>query len=346
MTEHGASLEAVAFRDLLASRWIGYAIHAAAALDLVDALTGAPRSAASVAGTVGADPVALDRLMRALVTIGLLRNADDRYDVTPLGALLRSDARESFRGQVLLTGGERSLRGWAEFVECVRTGYTSAQILDGINDTFAWFAERPEEQARFDAAMAEGTTQMADAIAAAYDFSDIGTVVDVGGGYGALLPPILQGYPKMTALVFDRPHCRAGATQLTAEAHVSDRCQFVGGDFFEDPLPPDADAYILKSVIHDWDDERSVALLRRCRHAMLDRSLLLVIEVVLPDRLGETPEHRRMVWADLNMLVATGGRERTRSQYDALFATADLRISSIAPTRTPTAMSVIEVRRA
>jgi orsellinic acid C2-O-methyltransferase len=345
MTDDKApSAEVMAIRDLMASRWVGYALNAAATLNVADALAGGPRPAASVAETVGADPVTLARLLRALVTIGLLRQREDgAYELTPVGALLRTDAPDRFRDQILLNGSERALKSWIHFVDCVRTGATAAKIVEGVDDPFAWFAERPEEQARFDAAMAEGTRGMAEAIGRAYDFTGIASIVDVGGGYGTLLPPILHAYPAMTGTVFDRPHCADGAAANAEKEGLADRYGFVSGDFFTDALPAGADAYLLKSVIHDWDDERSVAVLRRCREAMREDSRLLMVEVVLPDRLADEPAHRRMVWADLNMLVATGGRERTESEYNTLFDAAGLRVSRILPTRTTANMSVVEV---
>lgn len=332
-----------AFRDLLATRWVGYAIHAAAVLGIPDLLAGGPRTADGIAAEAGADPVALDRLLRALSTIGLVRLAGEAYELQPIGAVLCSNAPEGMRNQVLLTGGERSLDAWAKFVECVRTGRTASQILDGLDDPFAWFAERPEEQAKFDAAMASGTTAVARAVLDAYDFSGISTIVDVGGGYGTLLVEVLRAYPTATGVVFDRPHCRDGAESRIAGSGLADRYRFEDGDFFAVPLPAGADAYVLKSVVHDWDDEKSMAILRRCREAMRDESRLLLIEAVLPDDLDGSAEHRRMVWADLNMLVATGGRERTESQYRALLKAEDLSISRIIPTDTPTKMSVVEV---
>jgi hypothetical protein len=331
------------FRDLLSGRWVGYALHAAATLGLADAFdSGGPRPAARLAEATGADPRSLERLLRALGTIGLVSRSGDGYELTSLGALLRADSPERLRDQVLFTGGDRALRGWAQFPECVRSGRTAAAILDGIDDPFAWFAERPDQQAALDAAMAEGTAQMAGAIVRAYDFSGIDSAVDVGGGYGALLVPVLHAHPGLTATVFDRPHCEAGARELIAREGLADRYGFSGGDFFADPLPPGAGAYVLKSVIHDWDDERAVAVLRRCVQAMPAGARLLMIEVVLPDRLEPSAEHRRMVWADLNMLVSTGGRERTRSEYEALLAAAGLRITRIVPTDTPTSLSVVE----
>ncbi|MEY9928695.1 DNA-binding transcriptional ArsR family regulator [Catenulispora sp. GP43] len=334
--------DVVAFRDLLASRWIGPAIHAAAVLGLADVMAGQPMEVAEVAEAVGAEPDTLRRLLRALTTIGLVEQDGERFRVTSMGALLSADSPVRLRDQVLLTGGEGSLRGWGQFAACVRTGDTAAKILDGVDDPFASFDG--EARARFDAAMAEGTRQIAGAVERAYDFEGITSLVDVGGGYGTLLLPILHASAERTGVVFDRPGSAEGAQRIIEQEKLTDRYRFAGGDFFTDPVPEGADAYLLKSVIHDWDDARALAILRACRLAMRADSRLLLIEVVVPDRLDQAAEHRRMVWADLNMMVATGGQERSRSQYEALLTDAGLRIERIVPIDTPTMMSVIETR--
>lgn len=337
--------DVVVLRDLLASRWIGPAIHAAAALRLADVMGERSMSVAEVAGAVDADPHTLRRLLRALSTIGLVEQGDgdaDHFRMTAVGALLGSDSPARMRDQVLLTSGEGALRGWGQFVGCVRSGDTATKILDGVDDPFASFSG--EARARFDAAMAEGTRQIADAVVRAYDFGTLKSFVDVGGGYGTLLLPVLGADEERSGVVFDRPGCEDGAQGIIEQAGLADRYTFAGGDFFVDPVPPGADAYLLKSVIHDWDDDRAVAILRACRAAMRADSRLLLVEAVLPDRLGQVPEHRRMVWADLNMLVATGGQERSRSQYEALLGAAGLRLDHIVPIDTPTMMSVIEAQ--
>jgi hypothetical protein len=236
------------------------------------------------------------------------------------------------------------MRSWGAFDDCIRTGKTAAHLLDGIDDPFAAFDADPSARAQFDNAMAEGAHQVARQIADAYDFTDITRIVDVGGGYGTLLPPILHSRPGMTGIVVDRPNCREGAERTIAETGLHDRYSFVGADFFVDALPPGADAYVLKSVLHDFDVERSIAILRRCREAMTDSSRLLVVEIVVPDRLERTARHRGIVAADLHMLVATGGRERTESQYRALLAAAGLRLETVTPTGTAPGFDVIDAR--
>jgi hypothetical protein len=327
MTAHIEQLSAL--QRLVSSGWISRAILAAVQLDIPDALARGPRRATEVAGDIGADPTALNRLMRALTSIRILdMTTEDEYQLTARGELLRADARDSMRESVLLMGGGQ--RAWAHLTECVRTGDHAVKLLDGIEDPFEAFS--PEGRAVFDEAMVAGTKLIAGAVALAYDFSGMRSIVDVGGGHGALLPPILRANPAMTGKVFDLPTCREGALRVFEKTKIADRCEFVAGDFFEDALPGDADAYALKSILHDWDDEHCVAILRACRAAMHNSSRLLVIELIVPDRPGPSDEDQRIVQTDLNMLVATGGRERTKREYEQLLDAASFRISRITPT--------------
>jgi hypothetical protein len=326
-----------ALQRLVHSGWISRAILAAVELGVPDALAGGPRPAVEIAGDVGADATALNRLMRALTSIGLLNvSADGAYELTELGDLLRTEARDSMQNSVLLMGGGQ--RAWAQLTECVRTGDHAVKLLDGIDDPFEGFS--PDARAGFDEAMVAGTKLIAGAVALAYDFSGMRSIVDVGGGRGALLPPILRANPVMTGTVFDLVGCREGAVRVFEKTKIADRAEFVAGDFFEDALPPHADAYALKSVLHDWDDERCIAILQACRTAMRDRSRLLVIELIVPERPGSSDEDQGIVQNDLNMLVATGGRERTELEYGRLLDAASLRISRVIPTLAP--LSVTE----
>jgi hypothetical protein len=202
MTAHIERLGAL--QRLVHSGWISRAILAAVELRVPDALAGGPRVAVDIAGDVGADPTALNRLMRALTSIGLFDvSADGAYELTVLGELLRAEARDSMRDSVLLMGGGQ--RAWAQLTECVRTGDHAVKLLDGIDDPFEGFS--PEARAVFDEAMVAGTKLIAGAVALAYDFSGMRSIVDVGGGRGALLPPILRANPAMTGTVFDLPTC-------------------------------------------------------------------------------------------------------------------------------------------
>jgi hypothetical protein len=207
-------------------------------------------------------------------------------------------------------------------------------------------ASDPQSAAIFYQAMVEMTRLAAGALIKAYDFSGVHTLIDIGGGYGLLLAAILAAYPEMSGKVFDLPHCQEGATRLLAERGVAGRAEFVVGSFF-DSVPSGADAYVLKSVIHDWDDEKSLTIFEKCRAAMSERTRrkggarLLIIEPIVPDRMGSSSHDGVIVGSDLNMLVMAGGRERTEAEFRSLLEAAGLRIALIVAAP-PTAFSVIE----
>lgn len=324
---------------LAASLWIPQALHAAATLGVADAIAAEGSTSAEVAGAIGADPGALHRLLRALVALDLCTEGDDgRFALTPLGACLRADAPDSVRAWVRLMGGEMVWRCWGRLADCVRSGAPAPMLLAG-KDAFEWIAAHPTESALFDQSMRELTRRAAPALASACDVTGARAVVDVGGGHGALLAALLQRHPALRGAVYDLPHCAAGAAALLGEAGVADRGRFVPGNFFE-RVPDAADLYLLKSVIHDWNDERAIAVLRACRAAMHPAARLLLVEVVAPARPGRSPLDQMIAGTDLNMLVMTGGRERTEAEYRALCAAADLAVARIVPTAT--AFSLIE----
>jgi hypothetical protein len=326
---------------LATSYWVPQAIHAAAALGVADALAGGPRRSADVAHAVDADPAAIERLLRALVVLQLCTATDDgAFALTPLGRCLRSDTPDSVRAWVLLIGGPRCWSSWGRLAECVRTG-RSVPALEG-RDSWVDPDEDATSAAVFNQSMVQLTRHLAGAVAASYDFSRFRTIVDVGGGYGALLPPILQANPGLRGTVFDLARCADGARALASNSGVADRCAFVGGDFFVDVLPK-ADCYIIKSVIHDWDDEKSVAILRNVAAAMGPESVLLIVEPLVPERPGTSPIEAMLAFSDLNMLVVTGGRERTEADFHTLVSRAGLRHTRTIAT--PAMMSLIEGRK-
>ena len=328
---------------LAASLWIPQTLHAAAVLGVADAIAADGTTSAAVAETIGADPAATHRLLRAMAALELCREADDgRWLLTELGACLRADAPDSVRSWVMLMGGDMVWRSWGRLAESVRTGQPAPMLLEG-KDAFAWMADHPTEFAIFDHSMRELTRRAAPAIAAAYDFSGARAVVDVGGGHGALLAAVLVANPHLRGTVFDLAHCAEGAAELAGAADVGDRCGFATGSFFES-VPAGADVYLMKSVIHDWNDERSQVILRACRAALRPGARLVLVEVVVPERPGTSPLDQMIAGTDLNMLVMTGGCERTEAQYRALCEAAGLRVTRILPTAT--AFSLIEAEPA
>ncbi len=296
-------------------------IHLAARLSLADHLADGPKTSAELATATRTHAPSLHRLLRALTCFGVVtQTGPDRFELAPRGTPLRSDVPDSIRSLVLLYCSERAWRSWGELEYGIRTGNVPSEYVWGM-PTFEYFAKHPDMLATFNAAMAEHTRSVAPEIIAGYDFSRFGTLVDIGGGNGTLLAAILNAVPGLRGVLFDLPIGVERAAVTLTDAGVADRCRVVTGDFFNS-IPEGADAYLLKSVIHDWDDHEAVEILRNCRAAMADEGVVLVVERILPEEVS--PADIGAVMSDLNMLVATGGRERTAAEFRALYATAGL----------------------
>lgn len=322
---------------MISSLWVPQALYAAAKLGLTDVLADGPLSGIAVAEKAGTHPRATDRLLRSLVVLGLLEQQDDRYALTPLGRCLTKDAPDSVRSWALLWGGPMMWEPWGHLVDCVRTGEMAPKLLHGIDSSFELMASHPEDEEHFNRSMLELTRGLAGVLPACYDFSTVERVCDVGGGFGALLPPLLHAQPRLHGVVFDLPRCEQGSRELMTAQGLAERTRFVAGDFFES-VPGGADVYLLKSVIHDWNDEQSRRILTRCRETMDREAKLLVLEWIVPERVG--PADAGIVGTDLNMLVMVGGQERTEREYRELVASAGLRVTRVIPT--PAALSLIE----
>jgi predicted O-methyltransferase YrrM len=319
--------------------YLSRALHLAAKLGIADLLAAGPRPAQVLAAQTGTDAAALRRVLRLLASAGVFAEADDgAFELSPLGELLRSDVPGSARALVLLFAGVGLQDAWKELEYCVRSGEPAFRKHSPHGDAFSHFDA--EQAAVFDAAMATFAPQTAAAIAAAYDFSQFGSVVDVGGGNGALLIGLLRANPGLRGTVFDRPQAAEDARSRVAEAGLAERCQVLAGDFFES-VPQGADAYLLKHVIHDWDDAKAAAILRSCRRAMGPGATLLVAEGVYPPRVDQSLESRGAAANDVNMLVATGGRQRSEPEFRALYEAAGFTLAKVVPTPSPV-VSLIE----
>ena len=302
---------------------VSQAIHAAVELGIPDLLAEDERAADDLAQASGSDPATLYRLLRALASLGVLHEADGRrFSLAPLGQPLRGDVPGSLRGWVKLIGRDHVWRSWGNLATAVRDGENSFRALYGT-DLFDWRSEHPEESAIFDDAMKSLTSISNDAILAAYDFGRFGTIVDIGGGTGALLASVLAAHPETRGILFDQAHVVTGAEPVLHAAGVLDRCEVVAGSFFS-AVPAGGDAYLMKSIIHDWEDEESVQILRVCRTAMPPGAVLVLVE----RDLGPPNENPAAKLSDLNMLVMPGGRERTNEEYAELFRRAGLRHST------------------
>ncbi|MDX3640007.1 methyltransferase [Streptomyces sp. MB09-02B] len=301
-------------------------INAAVSLGVPDALAEGPRTSAQVARRTGAHEASMRRLLRGMAGMGMVEAQDgDRYALTSMGRPLRSDVPDSLRGMVLLFAGDAMWRSWGDLTETVRTGRNAFERVHGL-PYFDYFAERPEEYAVFNSAMGEDTRVAGRVLADGYDFSPYKTVVDVGGGNGALLTCLLQAHEGLRGIVFDRPEGVAQAPQALARAGLSDRCDVVAGDAFAG-VATGGDLYVLKSVLHDWDDEHALTILRNCRTAVPDHGRLLVMEPLMPERAEDLGPAHGIVTTDMDLLVTTGGRVRSEGDFAALFEAAGFRLT-------------------
>jgi len=272
----------------------------------------------------------LRRVLRLLVSAGVFaERADGRFELTPVGAALRSGPG-SMRASVLLFAGPGQWAVWGDLLTTVRTGEPALERVFGVGP-FEYFAARPDEAAVFDQAMAAYTATVARVVAGAYDFARLRAILDVGGGDGTLVTGILSATPGLRGATFDLPRLADRARARIRDAGVADRCEFVGGDFFE-AVPPGYDAYLLKHVIHDWNDERATRILATIRAAMAPGARVLLIESLYPARIDTGLESRSAAANDCNMMVATGGLQQTEAQFRDLFAAAGLRLTRVIPT--------------
>jgi C-methyltransferase len=312
--------------QLVTGHYVSRAIYAAAKLGIADVLKDGPLHYTELAKGCGAHAPSLYRLMLLLTSAGVFEEKEAGcFGLTPVGEYLQTGVPGSRRAQALLLAGRAQQRAWSGLLDVVKTGQTPSG-----RSAFQFFAKYPEEGAIFNEGMAAGSAETASAVAAAYDFAPFGTIVDVGGGHGVLLTAILAANPALRGILFDFPHAAEGAEKQMEAAGLRRRCEFAAGDFFE-RVPGGADAYILKSVIHDWDDTRSVAILRNIHHSMVPHGKLLLVEMTLPARVDQSPMSQIIAGSDVNMMVNVGGRERTAAEFGALLDAAGFRLTRIIP---------------
>lgn len=320
---------AMMLREMLCGFWVSQSIYVAAKLGLADLLADGPQTCERLAATARVDVGALYRVMRTLASYGLFEESEPRcFGLTPLGSLLQTSVPMSLRS-LAIWNGEMSYQAWGDVLHAVETGRPTMQRVLGMK-LFDYLWQKPEVGQIFNDAMSGLATQVSQAVVAAYDFSGVGCVVDIGGGQGTLLGAILRVYPEVRGLLFDGAAVVAGAHQRLAAMGLAERCEVVGGDFFE-RVPEGGDIYLLSSVLHDWDDEHSLQILRNCRRAMRQHGKLLLIECVIPH--SSEPCFSKLL--DLQMLVVTGGRERTAEQFQTLLSAAGFEMRDILPTAVP-----------
>ncbi len=333
---------AAAMMRLLAGAWAARLVHAAAELGIADHLADGSHDAAFIAAATAAHPPSLARLLRALTAIGVLHESDERhYSLTPLGATLRSDRPGSMRAWTLLVFSDDQGRAWEALPHAIRTGEHAFRHVFGA-DLWARLAARPDAARLFDEAMQSLTQGLNGPLATHYPFSNYKWIVDVGGGNGALLLPVAARNRDMRVTIFDLPRVADAARSRIEALGLADRCEAVGGDAFI-TIPSGADAYVLKSVIHDFEDREAVAILRTCRAAMSGNARLLLIERLLPERIDpDDPLTRGNFIHDINMFVNPGGRERTAAEFRHLLAQAGLRLTRIVPMPSPSAVMEVD----
>ena len=316
-------------------------LHTGASLGLVDHLAGGPLTTDELARATGSDAPSLHRVLRALACFGVLDEVEPgTFAHGPHAGGLLTDGPASMRHLITLFAGPEVWRSWGELDVTVRTGETAWDRITGAS-AFEYMSGNPEYQAMFNRAMSEGTRNATPGIVEAGDFGRFSWVVDVGGGDGTLLAAVLAAHPDLRGTVFDTEDGLAAAPGTLARTGLAERAEARAGDFFRS-VPEGADAYLVKSVIHDWNDERSTEILGNIRSAMGDDGTLLLVEPVMPPEPAGTPNVLMMVMSDLNMLVCTGGKERTESEFRALLAAAGLDLRSITPAPGPTNLSVLE----
>jgi hypothetical protein len=297
----------------------------AARLELADLLKDGPKSSAELAAATGANAEALVRLLRTLASLGVFAEpAPDQFALTPMAALLQREHPQSLWA-VSRMAGEEQYRAWGGLYDSVMTGTAAFPQIYGMR-RFDYLAQHPDAEAVFSQGMSEKVRLTATAFAATYPFPAQGTVVDVGGGHGVLLSAVLQAHPSLQGILFDQPQVIAGAAATLEAAAVVECCSVVGGDFFVD-VPSEGSVYVLCEVIHDWDDEHALQILRRCAEAMKPEAKLALVENVITS--GDAASSARLL--DLHMLVMHGGRERATDEFARLFAAAGLRLTQTIP---------------
>jgi SAM-dependent methyltransferase len=310
--------------ELTIGGWFTQTISVAADLGIADLLIEGPKTAEELAKEADAHGGALYRVLRALASVDIFtENEDGRFSLTPVADNLRSDVPTSLRSFAIMAGAE-FYKSWGNLLYSAKTG------KDGFDKTygkpfFQYMTEHPDRHAIYDKAMMVHGIAETEPMLDAYDFSAFETVMDVGGGNGMMLAAILNRHPAIKGILFDLPPAADRAKESFSDPDLSDRCRIVGGDFFNSV--PSADVYVLRHIIHDWNDDNAVTILSNCRKAMNPDGRIILVETVIPP-LNEPCFGK---WLDLMMLIV-GGQERTEEQYRKLFLQAGLKLNRIIPT--------------
>ena len=310
-------------------------VYIATKLGIADLLAAGPKSVEEIVISTGSNAQALRRIMSGFVLCGLvIQREDNLFELSTLGECLRSDVPDSLKDEALFAG-EILSPAWSAIYNTVKTGITGFDHFFGMG-IFQYLTQHPEIGESFNKVMVKCTVSMSESVLAAYDFSPYRAIVDVGGGFGALLTSILKKHQGIQGVLFDIPSVIQGAKEKLLKEGLLNRCNVVDGDFFNS-VPQGGDLYILKSIIHDWDEANCLRILKNCHKAMGKRGKLLLIEWVMPEIIDNATN---AVNLDLTMLMVSGGKERTEGEYRALFDSAGFQLNRIIPI--PSGKSLIE----
>jgi O-methyltransferase domain/Dimerisation domain len=310
---------------------ISRAVYVMAELGIADILAHGPMTTADLARSARAHEPSLYRVLRLLASLGVLTEHEGRsFGLTVLGDRLRTDVPASMRSWAILIESLGGIQAFEPIIETVRTGISGVDLAHGMS-IFQYLTEHPELEPGFQAAMSERSAVFAPSVAAGYDFARIRTVADIGGGRGTLLAEILRAHGHLRGVLFDLPEVTADAGDLLRAAAVADRCEVVTGDFFQG-VPAGADAYVMANVLHDWDEARAIEILANCRRAMPSDGRVLIVERLIA---GDLADAVPALLSDINMLVFTGGQERTNAEYGKLLTEAGLTLGRVQPVAAP-----------
>jgi len=320
--------------QIISGFWISRAVYVIAKLGIPDLLKSGPKTAGELAAATKMHAPSLYRMLRALASVDIVSSQGEQFALTPLSETLVTDAPGSLRWFTVSELGQEHYPAWGNLMHSVKTGDIAFDHFFGA-DIWTYFQQNPEDASVFNDSMTGVTAAANEEIMTKYDFSGFKKVVDIGGGHGGLITSILKKNSHVRGVLFDAPQVIEGARPKIEAAGVADRCETVSGDFFKS-VPTGGDAYVMKWIIHDWDDQKAITILRNCRNEMKPNGKLILVDCVVP----ETNEPHFSKFIDLNMLVMTGGKERTEKEFEMLLADAGFKLLRVIPTNVPT--SIVE----
>ena len=324
--------------QIISGFWISRAVYVIAKLGIPDILKSGPKTADELASATNMHAPSLYRVLRALASVGVLSAEGESFALTAVAETLVTDAPGSLRWFAVSELGQEHYPAWGNLMHSVKTGEIAFDNFFGV-DIWKYFSQNPEDAAVFNDSMSGVTAATNEAITSLYDFSHFNKVVDVGGGHGGLITSILKKNPNLKGILFDAPEVIEGARPKIEAAGLADRLETMNGDFFK-AVPAGGDAYVMKWIIHDWDDQKSNTILRNCRNQMPVNGRLILVDCVVPE--NNEPHFSKFI--DLNMLVMTGGKERTEKEFRELLAAAGFKLLRVIPTELPT--SIVEAEPA